>query len=460
MSTQPSLDSISPTPYSDSNGLWSSYSEPSDAGSSDSGLSDSDSSDSGPDDDESGSDYHLEQDKPRAKKPAKIEPARQKATIHTLAIDENITSREPFAPALSPILERIRKCIARSQHPGTLEPEAKAALHMASRLMTQYNISQGEAYAKEGSEHGSTEKQGGQSVVRIEATGIGKKVICQGFTHDLATAICKFFDCKSYRTTRLWSVDQVFYGIAPNTVAAASSFEMVHNLILEWMKAKKGVSAKHSYAMGVSAGLVAIAKKEKRKEEKNAKEQEEAETAARIAEEDAQRQREIDRLGMQPSVREPPSNHIIDLTSYNPPASDSDSDTEEPGLGVNAAPLPSFHNELQDSHFDDLDPTLDLDDELKRILDQQFNSQQRTPTPSPPPHTRTPEPTPTSTWSSPTQLARFRGHANKIAEDYLKEKDVKLGAGRKRQLARDNEAWKEGKRDSRKIDVKRRRIEE
>jgi hypothetical protein len=44
-----------------------------------------------------------------------------------------------------------------------------------------------------------------------------------------------FFDCKSYSTARPWSIEWTFYGIAPNTVAAAIAFEMAHNLILEWV---------------------------------------------------------------------------------------------------------------------------------------------------------------------------------------------------------------------------------
>jgi hypothetical protein len=39
------------------------------------------------------------------------------------------------------IIRRIKKCLDRANHPNTAEAEAKAAFHLASRLMGQHNVS-------------------------------------------------------------------------------------------------------------------------------------------------------------------------------------------------------------------------------------------------------------------------------------------------------------------------------
>ena len=54
------------------------------------------------------------------------------------------------------ILERIAKCLARGNHESTPENEAKAALHMASRLMKQHNVTQAEMLAREIEASGSS----------------------------------------------------------------------------------------------------------------------------------------------------------------------------------------------------------------------------------------------------------------------------------------------------------------
>ena len=67
----------------------------------------------------------------------------------------------------------------------------------------------------------------------------------------------------------------------------------------------------------------------------------------------------------------------------------------------------------------------------------------------------------TSLWTSNHALQLFRQSAEKVADDYLKSKYLKFRKGRKRQSTiRNFEAFKEGKKDSRRIDVKRRRIED
>jgi hypothetical protein len=128
----------------------------------------------------------------------------------------------------------------------------------------------------------------------------------------------------------------------------------------------------------------------------------------RIAEEEVQQQREIDRLTYQPKFEDDPPAaaapflHIIDLTGYNPFESDLDSDSdvadptsdsgaldlklksEEPDSGDKATDTETSHAypiDIQDSHSDNLDHTLNLDAELKRILNQHSISPISNPTP-------------------------------------------------------------------------------
>jgi len=51
---------------------------------------------------------------------------------------------------LKKLWETIVKCMGTTNHPNTLEAEAKAAIHLASRLMGRYNVSQAEVLAHEG----------------------------------------------------------------------------------------------------------------------------------------------------------------------------------------------------------------------------------------------------------------------------------------------------------------------
>jgi len=65
-----------------------------------------------------------------------------------------------------------------------------------------------------------------------------------------------------------------------------------------------------------------------------------------------------------------------------------------------------------------------------------------------------------SPWASQMQLMAFRESAQKIAEDYIKKKDLKFSHRAKRTSeVRDYHAYGEGVKDSKKIDVRRRRLE-
>jgi len=57
------------------------------------------------------------------------------------------------------------------------------------------------------------------------------------------------------------------------------------------------------------------------------------------------------------------------------------------------------------------------------------------------------------------QLARFYKSAEKVAEDVLKAKNIKLKKGGKRTAVKDPGAYRQGQEDSNKIDVRQRLVE-
>lgn len=230
-----------------------------------------------------------------------VQPA-QKAEVTIVAadpatVDQNSTSQSDVEER---ILERIRKCLAKANHPDTPETEAKAAFRIASALMAQHNITQAQAFEKD--KENDQARLGGESIVAITAANEERKVLHLAFSHRLADAMDIFFDCKSYSTRFDASIEWTFYGIATNTAAAAMGFEMAYNLILSWGALKKGGSPRHSYCLGVAEGLIAIAETEKEEEEEKAKESEMSNILAAENLAQTQRAREIDRLNFQVST--------------------------------------------------------------------------------------------------------------------------------------------------------------
>ena len=170
------------------------------------------------------------------------------------------------------ILDRIKKCLTKANHPNTGEREAQAAWRLSTRLMQQYNVTQADLLERATNEDNYA-AMGGQSTVAISrAKDDGLRVTHQTWVDDVGAAMDIFFDCSHYTTARLTSVDWTYYGPAANTVPAAMAFEMAHNLALEWARTKGG--DKNSYCFGIGAGLVRQAREEKTLEKKRAEERE------------------------------------------------------------------------------------------------------------------------------------------------------------------------------------------
>lgn len=110
-----------------------------------------------------------------------------------------------------------------------------------------------------------------------------------------------------------------------------------------------------------------------------------------------------------------------------------------------------------------VDLAADFEDELRRHMPQWSD---HNPPPVPPSGTQAKlddydNPAKLITWPSAGALTLFRKNADNIADTYLKTQNTKLGKGRERNRSiKDVQAYEEGLEDSKKIDVKRRRIED
>ena len=450
--------------------------------------------------------------RPRA--PPKLRLPLYKASVKELADTGTIRASSSTAGIDNAILQRIKKCLERANHPTTPEAEAKAAFHLASRLMGQYNVSQAEVLAHEPA---SAQRQyAGQSVVSIQLMDgdESKPVRYQSYVDALCSAMRRFFDCKSYSSNNYSSLELTFYGIAENTVAAAMSFEMAYNLIAEWARPYKGVGSKNSYCLGVSDELNRLAKKEKVAEEVHAKKAELDATAVRVEQEEAETQAQQERLAPFPGT--PNNLSLLEPVTGADARSEVNGDsgldgacntiwldsesTEDTGVDGDPRPPEESSDESSEDH---IEPDFkiegenkinffgDLDKEIGRLIkpeplssDASFDCicrvlhQKKSETPSPlPKREQTPahpveteqlsskppevEPELNSQWASQTQLVTFRATATKIADEYIQDRGVKLHKGSARNtVIRDGNAYNQGVEDSKKVDVYRKRIKE
>jgi K+-sensing histidine kinase KdpD len=161
----------------------------------------------------------------------KITKALYKASVKELAVARTATTISDA------IVQRIEKCLQRANHKTTPKLEAKAAFNRASRLMQQHNVSQADVLARASS--ATQQEHAGQSVVSIRrADGSPRMVSRQEFAEHIAYAMEKFFDCKSYSSKKLASMEWTFYGIAENTVTAAIYLRVGETDLYAWQKKK------------------------------------------------------------------------------------------------------------------------------------------------------------------------------------------------------------------------------
>lgn len=337
-----------------------------------------------------------------------------------------------------------------------------------------------------------------------------KSVRGETWSDTLSSAMTEFFDCKSYTVAESTSRDWVFYGIGVNTVAAAMSFEMAFNLVEHWASSLK--RGKPSYRLGVADGMWNIACEEKENELRRAQEQEGVKAAAAqqaraMDGNEVRSQQEADRpiSATQPGQRDDIEDSqkadrqvkCEETEDVSVKLETVEEDTENPFRLAHFAMHDEFvddkdeamknaANAYDDGSDDDgaypglsstfvtteekpIDLSLDLDEDLRQHMPQ---------------HT-TPKPEPISEplskhdgdigtdrvqrdadkesgvlWRDSGALVRYRKDSNKIADDFFKAQNLKMKYDRERTAhARDLNAYRKGREDSKKIDVKQRRIQ-
>ncbi|KAG5760725.1 hypothetical protein H9Q72_011157 [Fusarium xylarioides] len=372
-------------------------------------------------------------------------------------------------------IQRIKKCLNRANHPATLESEAKAALHVASRLMAQHNVTQAEVLADE-SQSGRLQFAG-QSVVALRRSDGDrhKRIRIESYMDYLTEAIRTFFNCKSYSTRKYGAMNYTFYGLTDNTVAAASTFEMVFNLASSWALKYRGRD-RTSYLLGICQTLRQTAKKEAADEIERAKKAEQDASVSETSLETEKRDNPTKSQLVDDINGAPSSPQGARSTSSTDPGNDApvNAASEDGDLGIAEDPVaipldkddvihdesdeemndcvePDFSTDPSDS----IDPLMDIDKEIHRLVGKtEHQARGRDDD-----HTRAPQPNDESQWKSHMQLAIFRKTADDIADDYLKSRGVKLVSDRARTGRVHNmAAFRQGSQDSKKIDVRRKML--
>lgn len=399
-------------------------------------------------------------------------PPSQTAKVQVLAIQGQAGSDESSSYEQR-ILDRIKKCLQRAEHANTPESEAQAAWRKASRLMAQYNVTQADLLDQT-TNNDDYAALGGQSVVDITSTKGGEaNVISQTWVLEIVSAITTLFDCRSYSTHRRTSIEWTFYGISANTVGAAMAFEMAHNLTLEWARSKTGKNARHSYCLGVGGGLLKIARKEKSEEAKH-------------SDGPGGRGEQSQREERSPHAAEVshPGQNATSYTLLNARLSPCRENDDELAIKLDDSDNDSYDtareqgNITDDGDFQDqtsvsdeaeaeAEVTSKEQEEEPLDLDTDFEEQLHRMAPRHVPeiltnvvdHDREGQLT-VNPWNSWQALVRFRQSAEKVATEYLKAQNRKLHKGRRREYTiRNKGAYRDGVEDSKKIDVKRRRIQ-
>ena len=236
----------------------------------------------------------------------------------------------------------------------------------------------------------------------------------------------------------------------------------------------KGRVAYNSYREGVARGLYNAAKANREAEEQAAAETYKKTMADRLVKEEENAQRLLARLGdPAPVPRDPITVKDEELPVKLEPmdgvkveeVEDEDilnARRAEPESGPFTPPKVEDDDNIRGSDFGDEDVAPDFDGS-----DSDVDAEPARPltlnqaAPDTESVKKEEEQDDDHTWGSSLQLVQFRKNAEAIADDFIKSEGLKLRKGRKRKAnKRDRDAYNKGKEDSKKIDVKRRRLEE
>lgn len=355
------------------------------------------------------------------------------------------------------LLDKIQKCLNRARHPSANDTEAKAALFLAQRLMAQCNVTQADLIANDNTANKA--QYAGRSVVSIHnVIDRTKRVRKETFVYKLGNAMCVLYDCRCYSVDKRTAFEWSFFGIAANTVTAARAFEIVHNKTLEWACAYKGGAPAFSYCVGLADGFVNMAFHAKKRELVEVRRKELDLISARDREDEKLKRQELGRIQRLAPLKVEDDDDSEDDDSGAVMANLADGmDLDDAGQASDEAGRADFN----ERDIELIDLTGDVDDNLERLIkrEQPENSHVNNitghPVKSEPSGAAVKyEDSSASPWGSEMQLVRFRAMSEQVAEDYLKERKLKLRRRKPRHVpTRDADAYCQGWKDSRKIDI-------
>ncbi|KAB8527825.1 hypothetical protein FH972_025476 [Carpinus fangiana] len=377
---------------------------------------------------------------------------------------------------------RIQKCLARANHPNTPEAEARTSFNTARRLMLCHDVSQAHVLA-DVCEFGNPSDKGDESVVSIVRTrDQSRKVLQFAWVDTLGYAITIFFHCKAYSSGSATSLKWVFCGIAANTASAAASFEMLHNLATEWAAIKSDVYKKDDL-LGFAHGLLDMAYAERKTADKEAKAQDakiRSENNEKKRKDELRRLQKLERFASNVSFDAPQREFQNDFSAFDPA-----SDDDEPGFASDTESLTAIgskDNDTDDQFGSDTDTSVKDETDImggkwddnhggnkhssnlssSNYKPSTSNKRKRSTSISHPGQsahksrrTVNSDDLEPCVWQRHSALVLFRKTAERVADEYLKAKGIKLCNGRARSHnIRDARSHEKGQRDARTVDVR------
>jgi hypothetical protein len=353
------------------------------------------------------------------------------------------------------VKDRIIKLLNTGFHEKSNENEAKNAMKLANRLMRRHNISQAlllkERDEKDWEANNNEILKGGMVHVRIVNRKSGKPALFARWISALTNPISKNFDVKSYYlVARGRKCTVTFYGIYTNAQLAGYAFRVATEKIAlmasqyqpekTWYSNISTSSSRLSYAIGVVKGIS-------------------DEVSKNIKREEEMRQRKLKRARMAVSTGE----------AYE----ESDTEKEEAGSGFAFASQGSG----SEHSFSDSRPG---EDPFETKATGQFSSNTGETDVDTPGEARAfsdPKSPLTSVRSGDTLLRSnldrrveklereeqaalvLVDHKEKVAEQVLKDNNIKLSTGRRRKTIKfDHASYEKGIEDAEEVDINQRAI--
>lgn len=336
------------------------------------------------------------------------------------------------------VKDRIIKLLNTGFHDQSNEHEAKTAMKLAQRLMRKHNLSQAlllkeREATKDRSERGGDEVlKGGMVRVRLVQRKTGKPSLYARWLARLTQPVCDNFEVKAYKQTRRGAkCHVVFYGIYASAQLAGYAYkvaaERIAQMTADYRPATTsgGISTKSSrlsYALGIVEGISKDVQQNLQREKE-------------------QQQRKLERARWADARGE----------AYE--------ESDDEGAAYSFPPQEVASTDI---HRDIPDDASSQKNGPDHVGSQQNGGEERG---------GDSKPTPLSGAELRSRVAELEAehgaalvlvnHNAKIAEEVLKEHDIKLSSGRRRSaITFDHRSYQRGIEDAKDIDMNQRAIRE